>query len=115
MMPPRSCSTPGRKPGTSTSVTSGNVEGVAEADEARALVGRVDVERPGLDRRLVGDNSDHHALDPSEADDEVLGEPSVRLEEFAGVDDVLDDGAHVHRLVRIVGDQRADCVVLARA
>ena len=51
-----------------------DVEDVAEADEARALVGRVDVERAGLLHRLVGDDADHDALDAREADDEVARE-----------------------------------------
>ena len=60
-----------------------DVEAVAEADEARALVGRVHVERAGPDRRLVGDQADDDALDPGEADDQVFGERPVHLEEFA--------------------------------
>ena len=65
-----------------------NVEAVAEADETRPLVRRVHVQRPGPDGRLVGDDADHDALDPAEADDDVLREGAMHFKEFAAIDDV---------------------------
>ena len=39
-----------------------NVEGVAEADEARRLVGGVDIQHAGLHAGLVGDDADGAAV-----------------------------------------------------
>ncbi len=57
---------------------------------------------------------DHNALDPPETDDDVFGERAMHLQEFAGIDDVLDDPAHVHRPLRIVGNQGANALVLGQ-
>ena len=61
--------------------------------------------------RLVGDDADRAALDPAEADHDVLRVQRVHLEELAVVEHVLDDPVHVVRLVGRVGDQRVELAV----
>ena len=53
-----------------------DVEGVAEAHEARGLARGVDVQHAGQHLRLVGDEADRAAVDAAEAGDDVLGEVS---------------------------------------
>jgi propionyl-CoA carboxylase beta chain len=72
-----------------------DIEGVAEADEARGLLRAVDVEHAGEDHRLVGDHADGAALDPAEADDDVRGMRRLELEEVAFVGDLSDELVHV--------------------
>ena len=48
-----------------------DVEAVAEADEARALDRRVDVEDPRQKRRLIGDDADGNAVVARETDQQV--------------------------------------------
>src|SRR2546422_3998937 len=43
-----------------------DIEGVAEPDEARGLVGRVDHQHAALDLRLVGDDAHHASVDTRE-------------------------------------------------
>src|SRR5271157_737466 len=104
MMPPRSCSTPGMKPGTSTSVTSGMLKQLQKRMKRAPLSAASMSSAPARTAGLVGDDADHYALDPTETDDDVLGEGTVHLEEFTGIDNVLDDAVHVHRPLRIVRD-----------
>ena len=100
MMPPYSCTVPGRKPGHVLERDERDVERVAEPDEPRALHRRVDVERAGEHRRLVRDDADRPAVEPREADDDVLRVVLVDLEKVAVVDDRVDDVEHVVGLVR---------------
>src|SRR4026207_899424 len=69
MIPPHSCSVPGRQPGTATGVAGGEAGGVGERDEgdveriARShepsgLLGRRDVEHAGKRLGLVADDAD---------------------------------------------------------
>ena len=44
-----------------------DVERVARADEARGLLGRLDVQRAGEDARLVRDDADRVSAEPREA------------------------------------------------
>ena len=71
------------------------VERVAEADEASALLRRRDVERAGDRERLVGDDADGLPSDRREAGDEVRRPSSAQLEQIAVVDDRPDHVAHV--------------------
>ena len=64
-----------------------DVEGVAEAHEARGLARGVGVEHAGQHQRLVGDDADRAALDAAEAGDDVLGVRLLDLEEIALVGD----------------------------
>jgi hypothetical protein len=77
-----------------------NVEGVAEAHEARRLYRRIDVERARQVCRLVGDDPDRSAAEPSEADDDVLREVAMDFEKRPLVRDRVDQIEHVVGLVR---------------
>ena len=55
-----------------------NVEGVAEAHEARGLARGVDVEHAGEHHRLVGDEAHGAAGDAAEAGDDVPRERLLR-------------------------------------
>ena len=88
-----------------------NVERVAEADEARALLRRVDVEAAGQHHRLVGDDADGPTLDPAEADDDVGGMGRLKLEEIALVGDLPDQLVHVIGRCRRRRDERVETVL----
>ena len=77
---------------------------------ARLLRG-VDVEHAGQVLRLVADDADRVAVEAREADDDVLREVLVDLEELAVVDDQRDDVAHVVGLLRVVRDDRVERLV----
>ncbi len=66
------------------------LKAVAEADEARGLLGGVDVEAAGEDQRLVGDDADGGAVDADEADEDVAGVVLLQLEEIAFVGELSD-------------------------
>ncbi|MPM37910.1 hypothetical protein SDC9_84530 [bioreactor metagenome] len=68
-----------------------DVEGVAEPDELRALVGGVDVQHAGHHTRLVRHDADGVPVDAGEADDDVLRVAGLDLEEVGVVDDAPDD------------------------
>ena len=59
-----------------------NVEGVAEANETRALDGRIDVETAGQGIRLVSHNSDSFPVQAAKADDDVPGIVRHNLKEL---------------------------------
>ena len=81
---------PGMKPGTSTSVTSGMLNALQKRMKRAPLSDASMSSAPGPHGRLVGDDADHHALDAREADDDVLGESGVHLEEFTVIDQARD-------------------------
>ena len=98
---------PRQEPGHVLEGDQRDVERVAEAHEPRRLHRRVDVERAGEHRRLVGDDPDRPAVEPREADQDVLRVVVVHLEEVALVDDQVD---HVEHVVRLVRRRRHDAV-----
>ena len=81
-----------------------DIEGVAAADEAAGLVGRVHVQAAGHDLGLVGDDAHGPAAEARQGGDDVLGKVVVRLEEVAVVDDGPDDVVHVVGGAGAVGD-----------
>ena len=83
-----------------------DVEGVAEAHEARALVGSVDVQSAGHHLRLVGDHAHWLAVEMGESDHDVHRVEGLRLQELAAVDDHRDDVLDVVWLLGVVGDDR---------
>src|SRR3954468_19788703 len=100
MMPFHSWSVPGRKPGTSTKVRIGRLN-ASQVRTKRAAFS--DASMSSVPANCIGwvrDHPDRAAPAPAEADDQVRGEQCVHLEEFAVVDDRLDRGVHVVRLVR---------------
>ncbi len=90
-----------------------NVEGVAEAHEARGFLGRVDVEHPGEHHRLIGDHTHSAPLDPPKAAQYIARMGRLDLEEIAFVQHLGDDFMHVVGLVGVVGDQRVEAGFLA--
>ena len=108
MMPFHSWSVPGRKPGTSTKVSTGMLK-ASQVRTKRAAFSEASMSRlPGELHRLVGDDADRVALDPAEADDDVRREQRHDLEELLVVEDGGDHLVHVVGLVGAVGDQRVE-------
>ena len=89
-------------------MTIGIAERVARAHEARGLHRRVDVEHAGEHARLVADDADGPAVEPSEPAHDVARPVLVDLEELAVVDDPADHRRHVVGLRRRVRDQRVE-------
>src|SRR5690606_33798599 len=81
-----------------------DVEGVAEAYEARPLLRGADVEGSGQRGWLVADDPDGVTVHAGEPDDDVGCPTLVDLEELTVVDDGLDDLDHVVGLIGGVGD-----------
>src|SRR5487761_1232899 len=67
-----------------------NVEGIAEADEARGLDAGVDVENPGEIRRLIGHDAHRTAIQTGESYDDIARVVFLNFEEIAIIDNVLD-------------------------
>mmetsp|Transcript_32106 Transcript_32106/g.87965 ORF Transcript_32106/g.87965 Transcript_32106/m.87965 type:complete len:549 (+) Transcript_32106:245-1891(+) len=91
-----------------------DVEAIAEADEARRLHGRVDIEAPGEFLRLVGDDPDRLAVHPAERGDDVLGVTWRHLEDLSVVDHAPHERRHVVRRVRVVRHDQVERIVGAR-
>ncbi len=90
-----------------------DAEGVAEAHKARGLARGVDVEHAGEHHGLVGDETDRAPGDAPKAGDDVLGEGFLQLEEIALVHHLEDQFFDVVGLVRVVGNERIERLVLA--
>ena len=102
---------PGRKPGNVDEGHEGDVEGVAEAYEARALARCVAVEHTGEIFGLVGHDADGLAVEAGEADDDILGVVALYLEELTVVDDGTDDLIHVVWTVGRVGNNLVERIL----
>ena len=85
-----------------------DVEGIAQPDELRGLVGGVHHQHAALDLRLVGDEADGPAAQTGEADDDLAREAALDLEPRAGVDEPVDDLVHVEPLALVIGHDRID-------
>ena len=79
-----------------------NVEGIAEAHEARALAAGVAVEHAGVNAGLVGHHADRLAVEARKADDDVAREVALDFHEFPIVDNGADDLVHVVGHVGVV-------------
>ncbi len=64
-----------------------------------------EIEHPGEEHGLIGDDADGAPFHAGEADHHVLGEGGLDLEEVAFVDDLQDQLLDVVGLVGMVGDQ----------
>src|SRR5437764_4869348 len=80
----------GQKTGDILECNQRDVEAIAEADEARALHRRVDVEGPRQHRGLIGNNADRAAIHSRKSYDNVLRVMLVHFEEIAVVDHGMD-------------------------
>lgn len=93
----------------------GDLKGIAEANKSSSLNRGIDVEAPGKDLRLIGNDANNSALNFSEADNDVFGVLRHDLIEVISIDDVLDHELHVIGLVGIerhdVVEQSACCLV----
>src|SRR5262249_56144261 len=76
------------------------VEGVAQVDEPRRLVGRVVLEDAAELLRLVRDDPHGLPAESSEAGDDRLREFRLDVEDLAVVDDLPDHVLHVIRVPR---------------
>src|SRR5262249_29612577 len=83
----------------------GDVEGVAESDQAAGLGGGIDIQGAGEDQRLVGNDAHGSAQDPAETDHDIHGMAGLDLEKVALVHDAADYLAHV---VTLFGLDRHD-------
>jgi hypothetical protein len=73
MMPPYSCAGAGHEAGHVDEGHHRDVEGIAEAHEARRLDAALDVQAAGQHQRVVGHDAHALAVHAAEADDDVLG------------------------------------------
>eukprot|EP00128_Syssomonas_multiformis_P009314 Colp12_sorted_trinity150504_noHs@18518 len=83
----------------------GNVERIAEANETCSLDGRVDVKNTTGLHRLVADNTDGAATDPSKTDHNVLSIVGHDLKEVLLVNDLANDILNVVGLGAIFGNK----------
>ena len=90
-----------------------NVEGVAEAHEARGFDAGVDVENAREECGLIGDDTHRAAVEARKSDDNIFGEVLVDFEEVAVVDDGVDGVLDVVGLLGVFGDERVECFVAA--
>ena len=88
-----------------------DVEAVAEAHEARALVGRIDVEHASEHAGLVGDDADRLAGEPCEADHQVAGVVLLHLEEVGVVHHQPKQLPHVVGLHGVGGDHAVQALL----
>ena len=102
MMPPYSCATPGRKPGTSTSVRIGMLKASQKRTKRAALRDESMSSTPARYSGWFATMPTRAAGQPREADDDVLRELRVHFHEVAGIDDLVDHLAHVVALGRVV-------------
>ena len=96
-MPPYSWSVPGRKPGTSTNVTSEMLNASHVRTNRAAFSDASMSSEPASTLRLVADDADHVTVDAREAAHDVHRPVREHLEEVAVVDDLGDDVLHVVR------------------
>ncbi len=85
-----------------------DVEGIAEAHEARALGRGIDVQAAGQHHRLVGDHADCRAFHADEADDDVLRILRLQFEEVAFVGQLDDQFLDVIGLGRVFRHQAVE-------
>ncbi len=86
------------------------IEAVAEADKPGRFDRGVDVEASCKHHRLVRHDAYRMAIEPGKADDDVLGEMLLHLEEVPIVHDQPNQLLHIVWLVRILGDQRVEAL-----
>ncbi len=91
----------------------GDVEGIAEAHEARGLDAGLDVQAARQHQRLVRHDAHHLPVHAAEADDDVARVVGLQLEEVAVVHRLGDQLLHVVGLVGVLGHQGVQAQVLA--
>ena len=81
-----------------------DIEAVAEADKPRALEGSVDIQCPGENCGLIGDNAYRASVQPGESYNDVLAVMLVHLEKIGVVNDVVDYIFHVIGEIGLIGN-----------
>ena len=95
MTPARSWPVPGRKPGVSTSTTSGTPKRSHSSTNHAPFCEASASSVPPRWRGWLAMTPDRRAVDAGEADDQVAGPPGRELEQVAAVDEARGDVAHV--------------------
>src|SRR4030095_15654916 len=90
-----------------------NIEAVAEAYEASGFGRSINIQDPGEESRLVGDDADRSATEPGEADHHITGKILVHFKKVVFVYDGADDVFNVIGLVGIIWDQGIQLLVSA--
>ena len=112
-MPPHSCDVPGRKPGTSTNVTSGTLNASQVRTNRAAFSDASMSSTPASERGWLPTTPTEWPPRRAKPTTMFSAQPLVHLEELAVVDDAPDDVVHVVRLVRVVRDERVELGILA--
>ena len=84
-----------------------DVEAVAEADEAGALHGCVNIKRASQHGRLIGDDSHAASIQPRKSHDDVLRVVLLHFEEISVIDDGVD---HIFDVIGQIRLRRHDLV-----
>src|SRR5205823_10884899 len=95
---------PGKKPGHIFKRKQRNIEGIAEAHEARPLDGCIDIENSSEVGRLVADDAGGAAIKPRKAYDQIFGVVLMDLKEIAVIHDGINRVVAVVRFLRIGGN-----------
>ena len=90
-----------------------NVEGIAEAYEAGTLARGVHIEHTCIARRLIGDDTYALSVEAGKADDNILGEFRLYLEELSVIGDSGDNLIHIVGLVGVLWDNLVQRVLHA--
>src|ERR1700710_182418 len=98
MVPAYSWAVPGMKPGTSTNVTTGMLKASQKRTKRAALMLLLMSRQPASTSGWVGPVPPALAVEPREADEDVLRAVGLQLEEIAVVHDLEDQLLHVVRL-----------------
>src|SRR5258708_29351920 len=101
------------EPGTIVKSNQGNIEGVAEADEARAFHGRVNIKDSREKGRLIADDPDRAAIETRKTNDKIFRVMFVDFEKISIVNHRVNSLLHVVRLLWISGDKSVQRFVAA--
>ena len=106
MMPFHSCSVPGRKPGTSTNVSTGTLNASQVRTNRAAFSAALMSSVPARCRGWFATTPTARPVDPAEPGDHVGRVELVHRQEHPVVEHGVHHVGHVVRLVGRVGDQR---------
>ncbi len=89
-----------------------DVERIAKPYESRAFGRGVDVERAGQMSWLIGHDANGAATEPPKADNDIAGVVLMNFQEASVIRNGMDQLEHVVRLIRRIGHQPLEGVVL---
>jgi len=90
------------------------VEGIAELQEARRLVGRVRVDGAAEVHRVVGQHPDRPTVEAGEGGHHAGGEAGTQLKGGTDIEEALDDGVDVVGAAALGGDHVAQRQLVGR-